>query len=50
VANGQVISRVREHHRHQEFLDFLRQIDKQTPPDLDRKRSMNRALEPEAHA
>src|SRR5512139_2598439 len=35
VANGQVISRVREHHRHQEFLDFLRQIDKQTPPDLD---------------
>lgn len=35
VANGQVISRVREHHRHQEFLDFLRQIDKHTPPDLD---------------
>jgi putative transposase len=27
VANGQVISRIREHHRHQEFLDFLRQID-----------------------
>ena len=35
VANGQVISRVRTQHRHQEFLDFLRQIDKQTPPDLD---------------
>jgi putative transposase len=35
VANGQVISRVRSQHRHQEFLDFLRQIDKQTPPDLD---------------
>lgn len=34
VANGQVISRVRKHHRHQEFLDFLRQIDKQTPPRL----------------
>jgi len=32
VANGQVISRVRAQHRHQEFLDFLRQIDKQTPP------------------
>ncbi len=35
VANGQVISRVRKHHRQQEFLDFLRQVDKQTPPDLD---------------
>lgn len=35
VANGQVISRVRPLHRHQEFLDFLRQIDKQTPPELD---------------
>jgi putative transposase len=35
VANGQVISRVRTQHRHQEFLDFLRQIGKQTPPDLD---------------
>lgn len=35
VANGQVISRVRAQHRHQEFLDFLRQIDEQTPPELD---------------
>jgi len=35
VANGQVISRVQTHHRHQDFLDFLRQIDRQTPPDLD---------------
>lgn len=35
VANGEVISRVRDHHRHQEFLDFLRQIDKQTPADFD---------------
>ena len=35
VANGQVISRVRAQHRHQEFLDFLRQIDAQTPPELD---------------
>jgi putative transposase len=35
VANGEVISRVRTHHRHQEFLDFLRQIDKQTPTELD---------------
>ncbi|NYT83249.1 IS630 family transposase, partial [Alcaligenaceae bacterium] len=34
VANGQVISRVRQKHRHQEFLDFLRQIDQQTPPEL----------------
>ena len=35
VANGQVISRVRAQHRHQEFLDFLRQIDKNTPPELE---------------
>jgi putative transposase len=35
VANGQVISRVRAQHRHQEFLDFLRQIDQQTPADLE---------------
>lgn len=35
VANGRVISRVRTRHRHQEFLDFLRQIDQQTPEALD---------------
>jgi putative transposase len=35
VANGQVISRVRPLHRHQEFLEFLKQIDQQTPADLD---------------
>src|SRR3546814_4043586 len=34
VANGQVMSRVRTQHRHQEFLDFLHQIDQQTPPEL----------------
>lgn len=32
-----MISRVREHHRYQEFQDFLRQVGKQTPPDLDRR-------------
>jgi putative transposase len=35
VANGQVISRLKDQHRHQEFLDFLRQIDRQTPTELD---------------
>jgi putative transposase len=34
-ANGEVISRVRSHHRHQEFLDFLRQVDTSTPAELD---------------
>jgi hypothetical protein len=34
-ANGQVIARIRQHHRHQEFLDFLGQIDRHTPPDLE---------------
>ena len=35
VANGAIIHRVRARHRHQESLDFLRQIDEQTPPGLD---------------
>ncbi len=35
MADGQVISRVREHHRLEEFPDFLHQIDKKTPPALD---------------
>jgi len=35
IANGQVIHRVRMRHRHQEFLDFLRQIDAQTPEGFD---------------
>ncbi len=35
VANGQVITRVRPQHRHQEFLEFLRQIDRETPDGLD---------------
>lgn len=34
VANGQVITRVRPQHRHQEFLEFLRQIDRETPDGL----------------
>ena len=37
VANGQVISRVRAQHRHQEFLDFLRQIGDLLHPE-DRRR------------
>lgn len=35
VANGQVITRVRPQHRHQEFLEFLRQIDRETPDGLE---------------
>lgn len=35
VANGQVITRVRPQHRHQKFLEFLRQIDRETPGGLD---------------
>ncbi len=35
VANGQVIARVRPQHRHQEFLEFLRQIDRETPDGLE---------------
>src|SRR5256712_7342815 len=35
TAKGTVLTRCRQRHRHQEYLDFLRQIDKNVPPDLD---------------
>ena len=35
VATGQVISAVKRRHRHQEFLAFLRTIDKNVPTELD---------------
>ena len=35
VMNGQVLAQCRPRHRHQEFLDFLRRIDKAVPPELD---------------
>ena len=35
AATGKVIARCRQRHRHQEFLDFLRLIDRETPGDLD---------------
>jgi putative transposase len=35
VLTGQVIAQCRPRHRHQEFLDFLRTIDKSVPPKLD---------------
>jgi len=35
VATGKVIGKCYKRHRHQEFLAFLRLIDKETPQDLD---------------
>lgn len=35
VLSGEVIARCRPQHRHQEFLSFLRAIDKAVPADLD---------------
>jgi putative transposase len=35
IANGQVLSQNKTHHRHQEFLGFLRQIDKNVPQELE---------------
>lgn len=35
VATGQVISRCKSAHRHERFISFLRQIDANTPPELD---------------
>jgi transposase len=35
VLDGSVIGSCKDRHRHQEFLSFLRQIDRKTPADLD---------------
>jgi len=35
VLDGQVIGECMKRHRHQEFLRFLRRVDRETPPDLD---------------
>jgi putative transposase len=35
VATGQVITQCKPRHRHQEYLSFLRQIEKSVPTDLD---------------
>jgi transposase len=35
VATGQVMGRITKRHRAKEFLDFLRQIDRSTPSELD---------------
>jgi len=35
AAEGRLIGTCMKRHRHQEWLKFLRQIDRQTPPDLD---------------
>ena len=35
IADGSVISELHRRHRHQEFLKFLKRIDKNVPPELD---------------
>ena len=35
IASGQVIARCKKRHRHQEFLQFLREIDESVPAKLD---------------
>ena len=35
VAEGRLIGKCFKRHRHQEFLEFLKLIDQQTPPELD---------------
>ena len=35
TVQGKVITRCRQRHRHQEYLDFLRQIEQNVPPKLD---------------
>ncbi len=36
LAEGRIISDLHRRHRHQEWIQFLKKIDAQTPPDLDR--------------
>src|SRR6266478_3676970 len=35
ISDGTVISELHRRHRHQEYLKFLKRIDKNVPPDLD---------------
>jgi putative transposase len=35
IANGRVLTECKKRHRHQEFLSFLRLIDKNVPAELD---------------
>ena len=35
IASGQVLTRCRPRHRHQEFLAFLKDIEANVPPELD---------------
>ena len=35
ILNGEVIGRITQRHRAKEFLDFLRQIDRETPKEQD---------------
>jgi putative transposase len=35
IANGQVLTQCRSHHRHQEFLSFLRLIERNVPDELE---------------
>jgi len=35
TANGKVLTRCRPHHRHQEYLSFLREIERSVPKNLD---------------
>lgn len=35
VLSGEVLARCEKRHRHREYLEFLRQIDQATPPELD---------------
>lgn len=35
VASGQVLSQCRKRHRHQEYLEFLKHVEQNVPPELD---------------
>jgi transposase len=35
IASGQVLTKCKKRHRHQDYLDFLKHIDANVPPELD---------------
>jgi len=35
IANGQVLTACKKRHRHQEYLQFLKQVDASVPPDME---------------
>ena len=49
IATGKVVARCHKRHRHQEWLSFLRVIDRETPAELDVHIVCDKLRHPQAH-